>query len=583
MMRQRFLGTRALAFVAVSLSAVLVLLVVKSNSSDFDFTAASLVVRELKQVDAQWNVDVLNVNAGLNNNFDKVVAPLPEIRRLSERLHGLTASYARLQPEAGAELARLLDRYSDTMEQKIRSVEHVKSSHAILANSARYLPAAHDLLVGSARAARLPPQEMAALERQLNEVLSAVVGDLTAPDTGANGTVQAAANSIRARLPAWPEPVAESARGLLSHVDVVLRQRESNKQGLLQLAALPTVAQLDALHDRYIKELERDVRVQSWYRYALIAYSMVLLVMLAFAAWRLYRHHRSLNASNAQLKEHASEAQLLLIQSAKMSAIGQMVAGIAHEINTPLAYVKATFSVLRELLLTALRDTPHTAFGQRLSQPTENREALIDAHEEDGTAKSLMDDISSLVDDGLHGIEQISELILTLKNFSRIDRAKRSDVALAEGLNSALTIARYMLKGTVDIKKEYQDVPKVHCSPSQINQVFLNLITNAAQAMSGRSEKGTIILRTSRHGDDMVRVDIQDNGCGIPKEFLPRIFDPLFTTKPAGKGTGLGLYNVMSVVSKMNGHIAVDSTVGKGTAFKIEFSPASQPIQFTAP
>ena len=106
-----------------------------------------------------------------------------------------------------------------------------------------------------------------------------------------------------------------------------------------------------------------------------------------------------------------------------------------------------------------------------------------------------------------------------------------------------------------------------------------NLVDNAIKfTPSG----GSVTIGCNRR-DGLICISVRDTGCGIPKEFLPRIFDPLFTTKPAGKGTGLGLYNVMSVVSKMNGHIAVDSTVGKGTAFKIEFSPASQPIQFTAP
>ena len=570
MTRKRLLGTRwGPASIAAALAAILAVLGVKSNTHEFDFNTASLVIRDLKQVDAQWNVDVLSVDAGLHNDFDKVVASLPDIRRLSGQLRGLTASYELLHAESGKDLARLLDAYVTAMDEKIHRVERVKSSYAILANSSRYLPTANALLLAAAREARLPAAEMAALQSGTNGILSAAVSDLMSPDPVARADLEAAANEVRAQLPRLPRGIAGEAEGLLAHVDVIVKQREANKLFLAAVGALPTGAALDALNDRYLKELERERSVQGGYRRALIAYALGLLVLLGYAGWSLFRHYRSLNESNVQLKASASEAQLLLIQSAKMSAIGQMVAGIAHEINSPLAYVKATFSVLRELLAAAQENASGSAFGQRLSEPARNREVVVELESESAVTKDLIEDINSLLDDGLHGIEQISELILTLKNFSRIDRAKRSDVALSEGLNSALTIARYMLKRAVDVKREYQDVPKVHCSPSQINQVFLNIITNAAQAMSGRSEKGRIVLRTARHGDDMVKVEIQDNGCGIAPDVLPHIFEPFFTTKDPGEGTGSGLAICRRIVENHGGRITVASQPGAGTTFSI--------------
>jgi len=567
---KRLLGTRwAPALIASTLAGILVLLVVKSNTRDFDFNAASLVIRDLKQLDAQWNVDVLSVDAGLHNNFDKVVAPLSDIRRLGESLRALTASYARLRGDSGKDLTRLLDIYTESMDDKIRRVERVKSSYAILANSSRYLPAANDLLLSAARSARIPDRDLVPLANGLNAILSAGVSDLMSPDPAAREGLQAAANEVRALLGRLPSGVTEEAEGLLSHVDVIVQQRDANKRYLAAVAALPTGTALDALNDRYLKELDAERSVQLAYRRALIAYALALLMLLSYTGGILYRHYRSLNASNVQLQASASEAQLLLIQSAKMSAIGQMGAGIAHEINSPLAYVKATFSVLRELLVAAQQDSVNSAFAHRLSEPARNREVVVELEGESAATKNLIEDINSLLDDGLHGIEQISELVLTLKNFSRIDRAKRSDVALSEGLNSALTIARYMLKRTVDVKREYQEVPKVHCSPSQINQVFLNIITNAAQAMSGRSEKGLITLRTARHSDDMVRIEIEDNGCGIPPDVLPHIFEPFFTTKEPGDGSGSGLAISRQIVENHGGRILVKSRIGVGTTFSI--------------
>jgi signal transduction histidine kinase len=174
-------------------------------------------------------------------------------------------------------------------------------------------------------------------------------------------------------------------------------------------------------------------------------------------------------------------------------------------------------------------------------------------------------ELGSMLGDGLHGIEQITEIVTSLKNFSRIDRSKVSRFSLNEGLDSALVIARNLVK-TKTVIKNYGDIPPVECSPSQINQVFLNLITNAAQAIPDKS--GTITLRTSRSGDQ-VKVEVADNGHGIPKDVLPKIFDPFFTTKEIGQGTGLGLSIAYKIVSEHGGKISVRSELDKGTVFTV--------------
>jgi signal transduction histidine kinase len=198
------------------------------------------------------------------------------------------------------------------------------------------------------------------------------------------------------------------------------------------------------------------------------------------------------------------------------------------------------------------------------------------AHEFDKSTKEVagshvMDEMGQLLADGIHGIEQISEIVTNLKNFSRLDRAKVSEFAVHEGLESTLLLARNLLKNTVEIRRELAfDLPKIQCSPSQINQVFLNIITNAVHAMpADRPEPGVITLRTAREGDDMVRIEIQDNGSGIPANVLPKIFDPFYTTKPIGKGTGMGLSISFKIVQEHGGKILVDTEPGVGTVFSI--------------
>ena len=175
-------------------------------------------------------------------------------------------------------------------------------------------------------------------------------------------------------------------------------------------------------------------------------------------------------------------------------------------------------------------------------------------------------ELGQLAKDGLYGIEQISEIVLNLKNFSRLDRSKVSSFNLNEGLESALVLAKHELKHLA-VKKQFGDIPAITCSPSQLNQVFLNLITNAAQATEGRA--GEIQLTTRAPDPGHVEIEVADNGKGIPAEILPRIFDPFFTTKDVGKGTGLGLSIAYKIVEAHGGRITVDSKPGVGTRFTV--------------
>jgi two-component system, NtrC family, sensor kinase len=182
---------------------------------------------------------------------------------------------------------------------------------------------------------------------------------------------------------------------------------------------------------------------------------------------------------------------------------------------------------------------------------------------------NVLEEMATLLKDGIHGIEQISEIVLNLKNFSRLDRAKVSNFSVPAGLDSTLLLANHLLKNKVEIRKDYGAVPNISGSPSQINQVFLNIISNAVQAMPERAEANIITLRTAMEDDKTVRVEIQDNGNGIPKDVLPKIFDPFFTTKAIGQGTGMGLSISYKIIQEHGGKLLVDTEAGVGTVFTI--------------
>jgi two-component system NtrC family sensor kinase len=266
----------------------------------------------------------------------------------------------------------------------------------------------------------------------------------------------------------------------------------------------------------------------------------VVLSLLELMEQRASQRTRSLVAANHQLK--ASQTQL--VQSEKMASLGQMVAGIAHEMNTPLGYVSSNLELISD-------------FSKQIQ---DSQSATAEAQN-----AALFKDMNSLLDDSVYGLRQMSELITGLRSFSRLDQSRQDEVSLNECIDSALTIARNVVRSKAEVIKNYDSDTLLRCVPSQINQVLLNLITNAAQAIDHFGE----ITITTKGSDDYVDVYIRDNGKGMSEDVRSRIFDPFYTTKPVGEGTGLGLSISWQIIRQHRGIIKVRSVEGKGTVFVI--------------
>ena len=275
------------------------------------------------------------------------------------------------------------------------------------------------------------------------------------------------------------------------------------------------------------------------------------------------------------------ESQTQLVQAEKMASLGQMVAGVAHELNTPLGYVKNNVQLLRELQAPLLElAEAQTRLIDCLNDPACDEERLALALDEAARNRELAapellaDDFEQLFADTLYGLEQIGELVVGLKDFARLDRAMSEDIDLNDCIRSSLVIARNNLKDKAEVVCQLGELPRIPCAPSQINQVLLNLLTNAAQAMDGC---GRILIK-SWADDAAAYVSVQDTGKGMPPEVLKKIFDPFFTTKPVGQGTGLGLSISFKIIQDHGGSIRAASQPGRGTRFLIRLPRAHAPL-----
>jgi two-component system NtrC family sensor kinase len=276
----------------------------------------------------------------------------------------------------------------------------------------------------------------------------------------------------------------------------------------------------------------------------------------------LLRRNNELTELNARL----SMAQEQLMQSEKLASIGQLAAGVAHEINNPIGYVFSNFETLGTYIGRMLTMFEHY---QQAEASIGNADVLASVRALRATVDLdfLIEDIPVLMSESREGISRVRKIVQDLKDFSRVDANQEWQWAnLHAGIDSTLNIVSNEVKYKADVIKEYGDIPDIECQPSHINQVIMNIVINGAHAISG--ERGRITIRTGC--DDInVWIEIADTGTGIPKEIQSRIFDPFFTTKPIGSGTGLGLSLSYGIIQKHGGQIDVQSAPGSGTTFRI--------------
>ncbi|WP_245589232.1 ATP-binding protein [Chitinimonas koreensis] len=290
---------------------------------------------------------------------------------------------------------------------------------------------------------------------------------------------------------------------------------------------------------------------------------------------RMERQLEEKTEHQARLIERLEAAQNQLIQAEKLASIGQLAAGVAHEINNPIGFVNSNLGALQDY--TAKLFGALDAYRALDAVTAEQHREIVERFD----LAYLGEDLPVLLQESSEGIERVKKIVQDLKDFSHVDSGEWVAVDLNRSIDSTLNIVRNEIKYKAEVERDYAELPRIKVLGSQLNQVVLNLLVNAAHAIE---KFGRIVVRTRRDADN-VYIEIRDDGCGIPAENLTRIFDPFFTTKPVGTGTGLGLSLAFGIMKRMHGDISVDSEVGRGSCFTLripiaaaELDQAAEPV-----
>jgi signal transduction histidine kinase len=587
---------RAVIALLLALAAVglLISLALESRSLPVEtHVAQSTIADDLQRIDSDFRALVETLQAAWRDQQPPGEGSRALLTRVKDQPQRLSQALFAMSG-AGSQEARLQNAYqtlNGAVQEASTLAEQLLEDQAAYAQSVDFLRESGARVIGEMRSANL--------ERQAADTFQLVIGTLDF--AGRSASVRASelerllvTLQRDQRVDAMPADVGR----LRDSVSTILAKKPLIESRLEQLGAIPVADYAAGLtaaaEDLYTTAVARVDQA----RLMLAVYAIVLLVAVGFVALRLHGSYREINRANNDLAElnesleqrvdertreltktlaDLKESQVQLVQAEKMSSLGQLVAGISHEINTPLLYLANNAELIRERL-EPLHDFLATCnkafairsedFADRAQYQTTFVSALKDVKTmlREQELDATLEEIQDLTRDSIAGLGELTEMAQSLKDFSRLDRAPIARFDVNAGLDKTLLIAKNIVKHKANVRKQYGDIPEIECAPSQINQVFLNIITNAAQAIE---TQGEIVVATKMHDADHVAIAITDTGCGIPEENLAKIRDPFFTTKEVGTGTGLGLSIVDEIIRSHNGQLLVDSVVGAGSTFTV--------------
>ncbi|MFK8051497.1 MAG: sensor histidine kinase [Woeseiaceae bacterium] len=559
-----------------------------------------LLVRESRSVSAQFYIDYSSYASSLRQAQRDHETLSDTLTTVSSQALGVPNTVETLTGRL-AQSKTVLQSPPETIESgQVRSAaaRYVSSVNMVLAAVERFTEAENALAVAAEQLRDDAPQIVRQLRDRGNDELSQTLFGLTVEFLdNATGKTDTPVGELGRRLDevvAMAEDAGADSPGFVAIIDAAASTPVSRAKAVAELQAFENASLTSSAQGLYSAIAAMNASVTSRAdraRILLGGVSAMLILGIALIGVRLRQSNQALNETNAELEqfnvsleervsertrelskayEELQESQAQLVQAEKMSSLGELVAGISHEINTPLWYLLSNTTLIKERLgsftsfvgvaddmLSMLR-----AGGNDKASFIQQLRRLDKALTDDGLRDDLQES-NDLLDDSVEGLEQLSEMAQSLKDFSRLDRASTDKVNLNDGVERTLVIAKNVLKGGIEVNRNLGELPEVSCSPGQINQVLLNLIKNASDAMD---RKGTLSIGTWAD-DEFVHVSVKDTGMGMDEETLAKVRDPFFTTKEVGKGTGLGLSISQKIIDAHDGKLEIQSSLGKGSTF----------------
>jgi len=565
----------------VALALMAALLYELSRASDYDepaYFADVARVQQIRQLDAQWEQDLLKARLNLLHDYDALVAPLADMERLPRQLH---------QYPANSALAAGVTAYLRALDAKTELVESFKSHNAVFRNSLAYLVTVSN----EAELAAAKRPEHAGVARSLREVLLDILTYIEYGGAEEPEDWQSRLSGLAPGLRGGELRRMVDSFGL--HASIVLRERAVISRLLADITTVPTGRTLNSIQAVLSGDLRHASQRVRQHRVYLAALSLALSALLLYAAVRLLRSHAIIKHYNARLRQandtletavrlrtdelsqanrrlqaeidERMQLESRMVQKEKLASIGELAAGVAHEINNPLSFLSSNVGRLEEYLDSVLAIL--SAYELAEAGLPESALRSIRRLREQAQLDFLRADIPVLIAESKDGLERVAKIVQSLKDFSRAGTAQQWEWAdLHRGIESTINIIASDLRKVADVVREYGELPHVECMPSQLNQVIMNLLVNAVHAVG--EERGRIVIRSGAAGGE-AWFEVQDSGCGIPGDVLPRIFDPFYTTKAIGKGTGLGLSLSYGIVQRHQGRIEVTTAPGEGSTFRV--------------